>query len=201
MPSTVPRRRLGCLTALGAVLVVIAGSAFLPKLLDAIDAADPPAAVPPDLCVAIGPALFERLVPDGVPLTEAIHSSGSDAACDYHTPNDRQIGSDNYGSLHVRLLRYGRVGWHSGAYLASDALARSCDGTAVGGRFHGARGLGDEACVAYQNQGAGDTALGSAVIRRGADLFWVDYYTHPGTVDQAERAVTEMALAALAGIP
>ncbi|MGV9663761.1 hypothetical protein [Nocardia niigatensis] len=140
-------------------------------------------------------------MPHSAPLTEAIYSSGSDAACDYHTPNDRRIGSDAaYGRLHVRLLRYGRVGWHSGSDRASDALARSCDGTPVAGRFHSARGLGDEACVTYQDDAANDTDFGSAIVRRGADLFWVDYSTHPGTAGQAERAVTEVVMASLAGI-
>jgi hypothetical protein len=186
---------------MAAVVLVIAGSAFLPKLLDAINDADPSAAAPPDLCAAIGPALFERLVPDGVPVTEAIYSSGSDAACEFRTANNSQVGSDTYGSLQVRLLRYGRSGWNSGPDVASDALTESCDNTAIGGRFHGARGLGDEACVAYQDEGKGGTALGSAVVRRGADLFWVDYYTHPGTVGQAEQAVTDVASASLAGVP
>ncbi|MRH89257.1 hypothetical protein GFY24_17685 [Nocardia sp. SYP-A9097] len=111
------------------------------------------------------------------------------------------VGSNTYGFLHVRLLRYGRVGWSSGSDLASDALAESCENTAIGGRFQGAHGLGDEACVAYQDEGAGGTGFGSAILRRGADLVWVDYYTNPGTTDQARRAVTDVALAALAGVP
>ncbi|MEV0463615.1 hypothetical protein AB0I30_13805 [Nocardia tengchongensis] len=169
--------------------------------MDAIDDADPPAAAPHDLCAAIGTALFERLVPGGIPLTETTYSSGSDAGCDYRTANGGQVGSNSYGSLHVRLLRYGRVGWYSGSDRASHALAESCDGTGASGRFHGVPGLGDESCSAFEDEGADRTGRGSAIVRRGSDLFWVDYYTHPGTGDQAERAVTEVALASLAGIP
>ncbi|MFE3701563.1 hypothetical protein ACFXO7_27265, partial [Nocardia tengchongensis] len=179
----------------------VVASAFIPDVLDAIDAADPAAAAPPDLCAAIGPALFERLVAHGVPRTESNFSSGSDAACDYRTPDDRQFGSDTYGFLHVRLLRYGRVAWHSGADLASDALESACDGTAVAGRFRNARSLGDEACTASREEDNGATGFASAIVRRGADLLWVDYYAHPGTIDQAEHAVPEVVLAALAAVP
>ncbi|WP_433196761.1 hypothetical protein ACQP1G_45160 [Nocardia sp. CA-107356] len=160
----------------------------------------PPAAAPPDLCAAIGPGLFERLVPDGVPEPKAIYSSGPDAACQYYTTKDRPIGPDTYGFLGVRLLRYGQVGWDSGADRAADALVSSCGNSALAGQFHTASGLGDAACAVYNDEGKDGTAMGSAVVRRGADLFWVDFYTHPGTARQAQQSVAEIAVAALAGV-
>lgn len=179
---------------------VIVGGVFLPNLLDAFDNAHPAAAAPPDLCAAIGPALFERLVPNGAPLTGATYSSGSDASCDYMTANNRSVGHDEYGDLHVRLLRYGRIAWNSGADRASDTVGKDCDGSSMAGRFHRLKALGDEACTAYSDEGQGGVAYGSAVIRRGADVLWIDFYTHPGTADQARQAVTEVASASLAGI-
>lgn len=200
MPPSTPRRRWGCLLPLTVAILVVAGFAGYLKLQAWSERSHPPAAAPADLCAAIGPTLFEQLVPDGVRQTESIYSSGSDAACDYSTADNRPIGSDMYGFLHVRLLRYGQVGWDSGADRASAALAHSCKGTAVAGQFHGASGLGNEACTVYSEEGQGGTAHGSAVVRRGADLFWVDYYRHPGTAQQARQAVTEVALASLAGV-
>ncbi|MVU78963.1 hypothetical protein GPX89_17130 [Nocardia sp. ET3-3] len=178
---------------------MIAASAFLPKLLDTIDAADPPAAAPADLCAALGQALFERLVPYGVPQTQTIYSTGPDAACDHRTPNNRQADPDAYGSLHVRLLRYSRVGWHSPSGRASHAFAESCDNSAIGGSFQHTSGIADEACVAYQEES--DSGSGSAIVRRGADLFWVDNQTHLGTVDSARRAVADVVSAFLAAVP
>ncbi|KAA8888608.1 hypothetical protein F3087_16585 [Nocardia colli] len=200
MPSFTPRRPWGCLLPLAIMVLVVAGFAVYLKLQSKSEQSHPAAAAPPDLCAAIGPAMFERLVPSGVPDTKASYSSGSDAACDYSTADGRPVGSDTYGYLHVRLLRYGQIGWKSGADLADDAQTSACAGSASAGPYHGASGLGDKACAVYSDEGPGGTAHGSMVMRRGADVFWVDYYTHPGAANRAERAVTEVAQAALAGV-
>jgi hypothetical protein len=194
------RRRPGCLLPLAVVVLIVAGFAVYLGLQARAEKSHPPAAVPPDMCTAIGTDVFERLVPHGVPETGSTYSSGSDASCAYATTSDRSAGPDTYGFLRVRLLRYGQIGWTSGPDRASAALRDSCDDAAVAGQLHGASGLGDQSCAAYRDEGAGGTALGSAVFRRGADLFWVDYYTHPGTADHAAQAVAEVATAALAGI-
>ncbi|WP_433712572.1 hypothetical protein ACQP2U_41245 [Nocardia sp. CA-084685] len=170
------------------------------KLLSTYEESHPAAAAPPDLCAAIGTGLFEHLVPDGVPEPEGTYSSDSDAACQYRTAKDRPIDSDTYGFSRVRLLRHGQVGWDSGADRAADALASSCANTSLAGQLHTTSSLGDGACTAYNDEGKDGTATGSAVIRRGADLLWVDYYTHPGTAGQAQQAVTEVTLATLAAV-
>ncbi|WP_330251677.1 hypothetical protein OG874_36985 [Nocardia sp. NBC_00565] len=200
MPSSTSPRLMGCLLPLAAVILMVGGFAAYVKLLSWYEDSHPPAAAPPDLCAAIGSGLFERLVPDGVPESKAIYSSGPDAACEYYTAEDRPIGSDSYGFLGVRLLRYGQVGWDSGAERAADALVESCAGSSVAGQFHTTSGLGDAACAVDSDEGEGGTGKGSAVVRRGADLFWVNFYTHPGTAEQARQAVTETALAALQAV-
>ncbi|MEV4237824.1 MULTISPECIES: hypothetical protein [unclassified Nocardia] len=199
MPST-PSRRWGCLLPLAAVVLMFGGFALYLKLGSMYEQSHPAAAAPPDLCAAIGTSLFERLVPDGMPEPSAIYSSGSDAACQYYTDKSRPIGSDTYGFLGVRLLRYGQVGWDSGVDRAADALVSSCANNALAGQFHSVSGLGDAACAVYNDEGKDGTAYGSAIVRRGADLLWVDYYTHPGTATQAQQVVTEIMLAALAGV-
>ncbi|WP_433562655.1 hypothetical protein ACQP1O_35110 [Nocardia sp. CA-151230] len=87
MPPPPRRRPSGCLTALVAIVVAVVVSLLIPKALQAIDDADPPAAAPPDLCAAIGPAHFEKSVPNGVPVSASTYSAGSDTACDYRTNN------------------------------------------------------------------------------------------------------------------
>ncbi|WP_433657748.1 hypothetical protein ACQPW1_38890 [Nocardia sp. CA-128927] len=201
MPPSAPRRLWGCLLPLALMVLIVAGFAVYLKLQARSEESHPPAAAPPDLCAAIGPALFERLVPFGVPETASIYSSGSDAACAYSTADGRPIGSNTYGFLRVRLLRYGQIGWDSGADRAADALTSACKSSASAGQFHPSSGLGDSSCAVYSDPDQGGTAHGSVVFRRGADLFSIDYYTHPGTAEQAERAVTEVARAALAGVP
>ncbi|MFE7746716.1 hypothetical protein [Nocardia sp. NPDC057455] len=193
-------RRWGCLFPLGIWILVILGFAAYLALQARSERAHPAAAAPADLCVAIGPALFEQLVPHGVPLPGGSYSSGPDAACSFRTGQSRPFGSDAYGLLDVRVLRHGQVGWDSGADRAAAALASSCRNTAAAGRFQSDRGLGDDACSAYSAEGEGGTAYGSAVIRRGADLFWIDYYTHPGTTDQVRQGVTAVSLACLGGV-
>lgn len=198
--SSASSRPWGCLLPLAAVVLVFAVLGLYVKLLSMYEDSHQAAAAPPDLCAAIGIGLFERLVPDGVPEPKGIYSSGSDAACQYHTAENRPITSDAYGFLGVRLLRHGQVGWDSGADRAADALASSCANTALAGQLHTASSLGDAACTAYNDEGKDGTATGSAIVRRGADLLWVDYYTHPGTARQAQQAVTETTLAALTGV-
>ncbi|WP_157172331.1 hypothetical protein [Nocardia pneumoniae] len=198
MTSSTSRRRWGCLLPLATVILLVVGFAGYLALQARSERSHPAAAAPADLCEAIGPAVFERSVPDGVPQRESNYSSGSDAACVYSTADSRPPTSGMYGFLRVRLLRYGQVGWDSGAERAAAALADSCAATAVAGQFQSASGLGNEACTAYSETDQDGTAHGSAVIRRGADLIWVDYYRHPGTADQARQAVTEVALASLA---
>lgn len=200
MPSFTPRRPWGCLLPLAIMVLVVAGFAVYLKLQSKSEQSHPAAAAPPDLCAAIGPALFERLVPFGARDAGASYSTGSDAACGYRTAKDTPIGSDTYGYLQVRLSRHGQIGWKSGSDHAADVHASACAGNATAGPFRGASGLGDKACAVYTDEGSGGTGLGSTVVRRGADVFWVDYYTHPGTANQAERAVTEVAQAALAGV-
>lgn len=198
--SSVSPRRWGCLLPLAVVVLMFGGFALYMKLLSMYEDSHPAAAAPPDLCAVIGTGLFERLVPDGVPEPKATYSSGSDAACEYYTAKSRPIRSDTYGFLGVRLLRHGQVGLDSGADRAAEALASSCANTALAGSLHTTSSLGDAACAAYNDEGEDGTATGSAVVRRGADLLWVDYYTHPGTAGQAQQAVTETTLAALAGV-
>ncbi|MEV2221574.1 hypothetical protein AB0E01_17040 [Nocardia vinacea] len=180
---------------------MFAGLGLYIKILSMYEESHSAAAAPPDLCAAIGTGLFEHLVPEGVPDPKGTYSSGSDAACQYRTAADRSIDSDTYGFLGVRLLRHGQVGWDSGADRAADALTSSCANTALAGQLHTTSSLGDAACTAYNDEGKDGTATGSVVVRRGADLLWVDYYTHPGTARQAQQAVTETTLAALAGVP
>ncbi|NKY25009.1 hypothetical protein [Nocardia gamkensis] len=193
-------RRRGCLLPLTVGILVVLGFAASLAIQARVERAHPPAAAPADLCAAIGPALFEQLVPDGVPSPGGSYSSGPDAACSYRTADSRPSGSDAYGLLDVRVLRYGQVGWDSGAERAGAALATSCRGTAAAGQLHSDGALGDEACSAYSAEGERGTAYGSAVVRRGADLFWVDYYTHPGTAEQVRQGVTAVSLACLAGV-
>ncbi|MET7770001.1 hypothetical protein [Nocardia sp. NPDC005366] len=93
-------------------------------------------------------AVFERWVPAGVSVPEANYSSGPDAACDYRT--DRHPDTAVFGSLHVRLLAYGRFAWRSGTDRASRALTAACARTTASGPLREARDLGQQACVAYQ---------------------------------------------------
>ncbi|MFC9892086.1 hypothetical protein ACFVMC_00190 [Nocardia sp. NPDC127579] len=194
------RRRLRLLQVVLVITVVlfVVLSVFGEKIMDAVNESDPAADAPPDLCAAIGTTLFERLVPDGVADTETNYSTGRDARCAYRTADgSRSSTSDTYGFLEVRLLRHGRFAWKSRSDVASEAFVSACGNTKIGGKLQGEHGLGDEACTAYTQDGA--TAIGSAVIRRGADLFWVDYYTHPGSGPQVRSAMTEVVSASLAG--
>ncbi|MFG1792660.1 hypothetical protein [Nocardia sp. NPDC049149] len=194
------RRRWGYVLPLVAGVLCLAGLVVYSTVHGKAEQSEPPAAAPPDLCLAIGPTTMARLVPDGVPETASNYSTGPDAACIYSTADGRPVGSTDYGYLRVRLLRYGRIGWDTGAERAAKALAESCESTATAGQFLRTRAFGDEACAAYSDVGDGGTAHGSAVVRRNADLFWVDYYTHPGTENDAQRAVTEVVSAALTGV-
>ncbi|MBF6353834.1 hypothetical protein IU449_04590 [Nocardia higoensis] len=195
------RRTWGWRPAIALIVGAVVVSAALPALFDVIEDADPAATVPPDLRAALGPDLFQRLVPRALPVPDTTYSSGSDAVCDFRSDDRTVPRADTYGFLHVRVLRYGRIGWHSGADRAAEAHAWSCDASAIGGLFRDTSNLGDEACLAVQDEGEGGTASGSAVVRRGADVFWVDYYTHPGTAAEAERAVTDTVSAALTAVP
>ncbi|MEU0503697.1 hypothetical protein [Nocardia sp. NPDC005998] len=102
--------------------------------------------------------------------------------------------------MDVRLRRHDQVSRDSGADRAADALASSCANTALAGSLQTATSLRDAACTAYNDGRKDGTAYGSAVVRRGADLLWVEYYTHPGAAGQAQQAVTETTLAAPAGV-
>lgn len=183
----------------GVVVAAFALLGIYVKVVDAVERAHPAAAAPPDLCAAVGTSLFERLVPDGVPLADANYSSGSGAACDYVTADRAASGSEMYGSLHVRLLRHGQVNWDTGDERASHYLAQLCAASPMAGKFAPTDAFGDEACAVATADGGG-TAYGSAVVRRGADLFEVGYYLHPGSASQAQGALGEAVTAALAGV-
>ncbi|QLY29342.1 hypothetical protein H0264_29310 [Nocardia huaxiensis] len=178
------------------MVLVVAASAMLPKLLDWYDDRHPAAPAPADLCITVGVGLFERFVPAAQRDTSATYSSGSDARCAYR--ENSTAGTDEYGLLQVRLLRYGQIGWNSGADLAADAIDFGCESASIAGQFRDSTGLGDEACTAYTDEGEGGVAYGAAVIRRGADLIQIDYYRHPGSSGQALAAVNEVARALLA---
>ncbi|MFD3704882.1 hypothetical protein ACFWUP_17230 [Nocardia sp. NPDC058658] len=186
----------GCLVGLGSVVLIFVVFGVGLHLLERWERSEPAAAVPPDLCAVIGPALFERAVPFGERMPAASYSGDSDAACEFHTADNHPIGVDEYGNLKVRLLRYGRIWWISGADQASKALASWCDGSAMMGRFVPGAGLGDESCNADGDDG--ETAASSVVVRRGADLIWVDHYRHPASASDTRRTVREVAAATLA---
>lgn len=179
---------------------MIAAATGFVMLGDRYTRSHPPAAAPADLCSAIGIPVFERLVPAAARVTEATYSSGGDAAC-YYITRDSPPGNDGYGLLHVRLLRYGGFFWRSGTARASNALDHVCDGPAVAGQLHDATGLGDEACAADSDEGPGGTGASSVILRRGADVIWIDYSRHPATTAQTQQAVVDVAMAALAGVP
>ncbi|MGK8555788.1 hypothetical protein [Nocardia gipuzkoensis] len=106
MPPSKPRLLWGYPLPLTSALLVVAGSAVYLKLMAAYEDAHPPAAAPPDLCAAIGPALFERLVPFGAPQAESIYSSGSDASSDYTTADSKPVGSARRASAIHSSLRF-----------------------------------------------------------------------------------------------
>ncbi|MFE6858090.1 hypothetical protein [Nocardia sp. NPDC057668] len=190
------RRRL--LWAVAVVVLVFAALGIYVKVVAAVERARPAAAAPPDLCAAVGTSLFEKLVPEAVPLADANYSSGPGAACDYVSARGGS-GSEMYGSLHVRLLRHGQVNWDTGSERAAAYLADLCRATAMGGKFSATTAFGDEACAVSTVDGGG-TAYASAVVRLGADLLSVNYYVHPGGAAQAQRAVEETVAAALEGV-
>ncbi|MEU4601153.1 hypothetical protein [Nocardia sp. NPDC023988] len=194
--SKVPR---GCLFLVAAVVVVIALSAALPVALDRWTRAHPSAPAPADLCAAIGVARFERWVPAGVPDPGSTYSSGSDAMCTYRTPSDGPGHADAYGYLQVRVLRYGDIGSTSGTERAAEALEFGCGNTAMAGSFRPHEGFGDDACLATGDSGD-DTAAGSMVIQRGADLISVDHYRHRATPRFAQMAVEDVTAAALVAV-
>ncbi|GIG70449.1 hypothetical protein [Phytomonospora endophytica] len=192
------RPRWGCLIPL--VVVVVVGAAFAVYLLVQRDAErDHPPAAAPDLCVVLGD-LPVRLVPHDEVEAEATYTSGPDASCVHSTADGRPAGSEDYGFLRARLLRYGQIGFTSGPDRAGETFVSECAAGFTAGPSSGLPGLGDEACAAYSDEGEGGTAHGSVVARRGADLFWVDYYVHPGAAEQAGEAVAETARTLLAGV-
>ncbi|WP_067659510.1 hypothetical protein [Nocardia harenae] len=184
------------LAAIVAILLIVV-AALVPTVLDAVADDDEPAAAPPDLCAAIGVTVFERWVPAALPVPEATYSSGPDAACDYRSDPRSNTAS---GSLHVRLLAHGRFAWRSGADRASRALAAACEATTASGPLRETESLGRPACVAYQEDTAADIGSGSAVIRDGADLYWIDYVAGPGSIDRVREAIADVASAALSRV-
>lgn len=188
----------GCLFPLVAVVVI--GAAFAVYLLMQRDAErDHPAAAAPDLCVVLGD-LPARVVPHGEQEKEATYMSGSDASCVYSTADGRPAGSEDYGFLRTRLLRYGQIGSASGPDRAAETFERECAAGFTAGPSGAVSGLGDAACAAYSDEGEGGTADGSMVVRRGADLFWVDYYVHPELAAKAEEVIGETARTLLDGV-
>lgn len=200
MPNTRKpgRRPWGCLIPLAAVVVI--GAGFAVYLLVQREAErDHPAAAAPDLCAVLG-GLPGRLVPHAEVEAETTYVSGPDASCVYSTADTRPAGSEDYGYLRARLLRYGQIGFASGADRAAEAFTGECAAGFTAGPGHDLPGMGDAGCAAYDDEGDGGTAHGSVVVRRGADLFWVDFHVHPGTARQAEEAVAETARTLLSGV-
>lgn len=188
----------GCLIPLVAVVVI--GAAFTVYLLmqQKSERDDPPAAAP-DLCVVLGD-LPVRVVPDGEVEKETTYTSGADASCVYSTADGRPAGSEDYGFLRTRLLRYGQIGSASGPDRAAATFESECAAGFTAGPSSSVSGLGDEACAGYSDEGDGGTAHGSVVVRRGADVFWVDYYVHPELAAKAEEVVGETIRVLLGGV-
>lgn len=175
----------GCL--IPVVVVLVLGGALAAYLLMQREAErDHPAAAAPDLCVILGD-LPARVVPHGEVEKETTYTSGSDASCVYTTADTHP----DYGFLRTRLLRYGQIGSATGAERAETAYEGECAAGFTAGPSSPVSGLGDAACSGYSDEGDGGTAHGSVVVRRGADLFWVDYYVHPALADEAETVVGE----------
>lgn len=185
--------------ALAVTAVMLAAAMGYVVLGERYTRTHPPAAAPADLCSVIGASLIESLVPGGAPVPEATPSSGAGASCHYLTRNSPP-GTDSYGLLHVRLLRHGGVFWRQGTTRASDALGAACDVSGFAGKLYDTEGYGDEACTADHDGGSDGTSESSVILRRGADLIWVDYALHPAGAGQTRQGVVEVVGATLGAI-
>lgn len=193
---------LGCgLPVVLVVAVVVAGLAYV-RLTERSDRDHPAATAPADLCAVVGEQTVARFVPFPERESEGVYSSttpaNGDAGCAWSSGGART--GESYALLRVRVLRHGQIANKSGVDRASEAYDDVCKdpgGAGVGGTV---TGLGDEACVAEDDPDSDRTASAYLRVRRGADLFWVDYSLHPGTARDVRDRATELARRMLAGV-
>lgn len=188
---------LGCATLIVVPVLLSVAAWGYTRLMDASDEAHPPADAPADLCAVVGDDLAATLVPHAVRTTEAVYSNGPDAACQWDTDESRTGG---YGSLSVRILRYGQIGGDDGPSRADGAFGDDCDAFISNYEGIGLSGLGDEACTASEMDSTGGTAFADLVVRKGADLVWVRYYVNPGEGIDVDQRVVDVAAKLLAGV-
>lgn len=187
---------IGCAVLLVAPVLLSVALWGFGELMKASDAAHPPADAPADLCAVVGDDLAEKLVPNAVRTAEAVYSRGADAACQWNT---RQPVTGDYGSLSVRILRYGQVSWEDGPWVADDEFGEDCEALVSGYESAELGGLGDEACVATDTDSTGGTAFADLVVHRGADLVWVRHHVNPGEGVDVGQRVVDVAATLLAG--
>jgi hypothetical protein len=199
MPAEQPKAHgipLWAMLAAGCV-VIVAITAFGYLQLVGEEPADPQPAptAPDDLCAVVGEDLVAQLLPGELRLGETgNYSEGPDASCAYDSATD----DGGYGHVNMRLLRYGESDGVDGVTRADETFGDGCDAAISNIESTAQPGLGEEACIAAAEDSSG-TAHGDVVVRRGADLIWVNYWVNPGSASDAEEAVLGLAEKLLSG--
>ncbi|GLZ77970.1 hypothetical protein Afil01_27770 [Actinorhabdospora filicis] len=187
----------GLLTLLAVSVLLVTATGVYLLMTDASDESHPPADAPSDLCAIVGDDLAASLVPRASRSTGSVYSQGPDAACQW---DSAEPGSGDYGSLWVRILRYGQVSGEDGSSYADGVFGDDCDAIVSNYQATTTGGLGDEACVATETSGTGGTAFADLVVRHGADIVWVRYYVNPGAGVDVRQRVVDVAARVLAGV-